>query len=106
MGITLSVESRQENIKKSMDNYNNILFGLRDVLNIPDYKIDLTNLNGANILLKYHITSTGVLLYGNRTDYEELKALAFREYIDARPLFHLENLLIHKRQKFIAEALQ
>ena len=88
-----------------MDNYNNILLGLCDILDIPDYKMDLTNLNNANILLKYHITSTGVLLYGNQINFEELKADAFRDYMDAKPLFNLERFLIDKKQKLLTEIL-
>jgi len=95
----------EKNIRKNMDNYNNILLGLCDILDIPDYKMDLTNLNNANILLKYHITSTGVLLYGNQINFEELKADAFRDYMDAKPLFNLERFLIDKKQKLLTEIL-
>lgn len=95
----------EKNIKNSMDNYNNVLFGLSKILDIPDYKFDLTNLNDANILLKYHITSSGILLYGNKTDFEELKADAYRDYIDAKPLFNLERILIYKKQKILSGLL-
>lgn len=95
----------EKNIKE-LDNYNNVLFGLSKILNIPDYKMDLTNLNSANILLRYEIASGGKLLYGNAEEYEEYKAFAFRDYIDAKSLFELENLLIYKRQTFIKEAIE
>lgn len=95
----------EKDIAKSMDNYNNILFGLSEILNIPDYKFDLTNLNNANILLKYHIMFSGILLYGNETNFEELKADAYRDYIDARPLFNLERLLAYKKQKILSGLL-
>lgn len=88
------------------DNYTKILSGLAEALNVPDSKIDLANLNKANILLRYEITSQGVLLYGDETEYEELKAFAFRDYVDAESLFKLEELLIHKRQKLIKEKLK
>lgn len=95
----------EKNIEKSMDNYNNVLFGLSKILNIPDYKTDLTNLNNANILLKYHITSSGILLYGNKINFEELKSDAYRDYVDARPLFNLERILIYKKQKILSGLL-
>lgn len=95
----------EKNISKSLDNYNNILFGLSKILDISDYKFDLTNLNNANILLKYYITSTGILLYGDKTNYEELKADSYRDYIDAKSLFDLERFLIEKKQKILAELL-
>src|SRR3989338_5446379 len=62
-----------KNIKKSMDNYNNILFGLCNVLNIPDYKMDLTNLNNADPFLKFQIFSNDILLYGDEREYRSLK---------------------------------
>lgn len=95
----------EKDIRNNLDNYTRILFGLSEILNIPDFKMDLTNLNNANILLRYNIISAGELLYGDKTEYEELKAFAFRDYIDAKPLFNLESLLIHKRQGLIAKAL-
>lgn len=98
--------SAEKNIMNSIDNYNSILFGLLKILDIPDFKMDLTNLNNANILLRYEVTATGKLLYGDATEYEELKAFAFRDYVDARPLFDLEDLLVSRRQNLIAEALK
>lgn len=95
----------EKNIKTSLDNYNNVLFGLSEILNIPDYNLDLTNLNNANILLKYYITSSGILLCGNEIDFEELKADAYRDYMDARPLFNLERILIYKKQKILSGLL-
>lgn len=95
----------EKNIGRNSDGYNNTLLGLSKILNIPDFRIDLTNLNNANILLMYEVTSGGKLLYGEGAEYEELKAFAFRDYIDARPLFDLEDFLIRKRQNLIAEAL-
>lgn len=95
----------EKNIK-NLDNYNAVLFGLSEILNIPDYKIDMTNLNSANILLRYEITFGGNLLYGNADEYEEYKTFAFRDYIDAQPLFKLEDLLIHKRQALIEKAIE
>lgn len=69
-------------------------------------KIDLTDLARANILFRYEITSRGQLLCGEELDYLEYKAFAFRDYMDARPLFRLEELLINKRQQLIKEVLR
>jgi predicted nucleotidyltransferase len=94
-----------KSIRGSMENYNNILFGLSKILGVPDYKIDLTNLNTANILLRYEIVSRGQLLHGDELDYLDFKSFAVREYIDAKKLFDLESFLVKKRQKLIAEAI-
>ena len=85
--------------------YSRILDGLSTILGIPYDKIDLSDLDNANILLRYEITLKGELLYGNELDYLELKSFAFRDYIDAGKLNDLETLLIRKRQKMISNAL-
>ena len=59
-------------------------------------KIDLTDLNNANILLRYEITRNGIILFGDPQDYEELRAFSFRDYIDAKSLFELEDIIIKK----------
>lgn len=94
-----------KNISKDFDYYNDILFFLSEVIGIPDYKLDLTNLNNANPLLRYNVISGGKLLFGDRNDYDEYRAFAFRDYIDARPLFKLEKHLIKKRQRILKDAL-
>ena len=86
--------------------YSQILDGLSTILGIACEKIDLTDLDNANILLRYEITSRGKLLYGNELDYLELKSFAFRDHIDARGLRDLESFLIGKRQKMILDALE
>src|SRR3989304_4377670 len=73
------------------DVYSQILDGLSTILQIAYEKIDLTDLDNANILLRYEITSRGKLLYGNELDYLELKSFVFRDHIDARGLRDLES---------------
>ena len=85
--------------------YSQVHDGLSTILEIPYEKIDLSDLDNANILLRYEITLKGELLYGNELDYLELKSFAFRDYIDAGKLNDLEALLISKRQKMISDAL-
>ncbi len=85
--------------------YSEILENFSKIFNVKEDRVDLTDLNRANILLRYDITSGGELLYGDEDDYAQFKAFAFREYIDAKPLFDLENYLINKRQRLIGEVL-
>ncbi|MEK6591390.1 MAG: nucleotidyltransferase domain-containing protein [Nitrospinota bacterium] len=96
--------SNTKNIDK-LEEYNNVLFGISKILCIPDYKIDLTNLNNADPLLRYEITSNGLLLYGNEVDYLSFKSFAFKDYIETKDLRILEKRLIFKRQKLIAEKI-
>ena len=85
--------------------YTEILDGLSAILRIAYEKIDLTDLDNANILLRYEVTCRGKLLYGDELEYLELKSFAYRDYIDAKRLFDLERDLIGKRQKMILESL-
>ncbi|OGW58722.1 MAG: hypothetical protein A2Y48_10465 [Nitrospirae bacterium RIFCSPLOW2_12_42_9] len=87
------------------DVYSQILDGLSTILQIAYEKIDLTDLDNANILLRYEVTCRGKLLYGDELEYLELKSFAYRDYIDAKRLFDLERDLIGKRQKMILESL-
>ncbi|MCR4284382.1 MAG: nucleotidyltransferase domain-containing protein [Parcubacteria group bacterium] len=95
----------EKSIFESLENYNNLLFGLSAILEIPDYKFDLTDLNNANILLRYEIVSSGQLLFGDEIDYLEFKSFATREYIDAKRLFDLEDFLIKKKQRLLSEVV-
>ena len=88
-----------------LSEYSDILCKIGGFLGINPDKMDLTDLNSANILLRYDVTSKGELLYGNADEYQQFKAFAFREYVDARPLFDLEDFLIKKRQELIGQAL-
>lgn len=89
----------------SSGEYSEMLDKFSEFFGINPDKTDLTDLNSANILLRREITSSGKLLYGDKNEYEQYKAFAFRDYIDAKPLFDLESLLINKRQKFLQETL-
>lgn len=85
--------------------YNEILFGLCEILNIPDYKIDLTDLNYADPFLKYEITANGKLLYGNDKEYAIYKVFAARDYIETEDLRKLTEKLVFKKQKLLAEKI-
>ncbi|MDO8555153.1 MAG: nucleotidyltransferase domain-containing protein [bacterium] len=85
--------------------YSDMLDYLSKILQIGMNELDLTDMAKANILLRYEITSKGKLLYGNKDEYAEFQAFAFRDYIDAKPLFDLEGLLIKKRQELIKQAI-
>ncbi|MFA6047866.1 MAG: nucleotidyltransferase domain-containing protein [Parcubacteria group bacterium] len=96
--------TNKKNIKE-LDNYNNALFFLCEALNIPDYKMDLTNLNDASPFLMNEITRSSRLIFGDGDDFAAFKANAMREYIATRGLRELEEKLIIKRQKILAEKI-
>lgn len=102
--IAVSLKNGQS-IFEDLNKYSEMLENFAEILFAGDNKIDLTDLSNANILLRYEITSKGILLFGNAQDYEDFKAFSFRDYVDARPLFELEDAIIKKRQVFIKESL-
>lgn len=101
----IAVLTTSEKNIKNLDNYNNVLFSLSEILNIPDYKTDLTNLNGANPFLKYQIVSGSILLYGDKNKYKSFQSFSIREYLDMSDLRSLERNMILKRQKLLAEKI-
>ena len=92
-------------VGESMDYYNDVLFFLRDALSLPDYKIDLTDMNNASPDLNYEIFRNGCLIYGDLTEFAAFQAYAMRERIATRGLRELREKLIHIRQKKIAEKI-
>ncbi len=68
-------------------------------------KIDMVNLKKADPLLRYKIAERNKLLFGNKLDYLEFKATAFRIYIDSEPLFDLEDILIKRKQKLLKQSI-
>lgn len=94
-----------KNFSGDFDLYSNLLGVLSKILDIGTEKLDLTDLAKANILLRHEIVSGGSLLFGDEDDYAQYRAFAFRDYIDAKPLFELEDLLIRKRQLLIKQAI-
>lgn len=98
----IAVSAKNFNIFK---NYTNMLYGLSEILNIPSERIDLTNLNSSDPLLRYEIVLNGKLLYGDETDYEKFKVYALRLYIDTQRLRELEKAIIIKRQRLLAEKI-
>ena len=101
----LAVLTTKEKSISTLDNYNDVLDFLKGALEISDYKIDLTNLNKANLFLRYEVISSGILLYGDEDEYAGYRAFAFKEYIDSRSLFDLEKFLVKKRQRLLRELL-
>jgi len=92
-------------IFENLTRYSEMLTELSRILNLGNKKIDLTSLNRANILLRYEITSSGTLLGGDELEYEQYKAFALRDYLDAKSLFNLEELLIKKRHQALRELI-
>lgn len=101
----VAVLTTKEKDLSGLENYSEILEFISEAFGIPDYRIDLTNLNKANPFLKYEVVSSGKLLYGDEDEYADFRAGAFKDYIDSQPLFDLEKYLIKKRQRLLGDFL-
>lgn len=62
-------------------------------------ELDVKSLHHVDPLFRYLVVRDGILLYGNKTDYLEFKAYAFRDYTESASLFHLQEILNQKRLK-------
>ncbi len=93
----IAVLAGKKNIFSNLRNFSQCLSDFARVFKTNEDKIDLTNFNEANILLRREITAEGKLLFGDRNLFDEIRASSFREFIDARPLFELEGFLARKR---------
>ena len=85
--------------------YYDVLSKLAECLSIPSQKLDLVDLSHANILLRRQITKGGKLIYGDSSLYEDYKSFAYRDFIDAKPLFDLESEIINFRYDFLKRTL-
>lgn len=59
-------------------------------------ELDLKTLQEADPLFRYYVVRDSRLLYGRRSDYEEFKSYAYRDYMDSYDLRNLEYLLLKK----------
>src|SRR3989338_7977405 len=80
------------------EKYGDALSAISKHLDVPPERVDIANLGTDNILLRYEVTRGGKLLFGDPGDYLQYQNFAYRDYLDARPLFDLERLLIDRRQ--------
>lgn len=77
--------------------YLKIFMELEDVFgNSRERELDLKTLHHIDSLFRYQVTRDGMLFYGDRTDYEEFKGYAFRDYMDSYDLRELGEHLLKK----------
>lgn len=60
-------------------------------------ELDVKTLHHVDPLFRYQVVRDGVLLYGDRTAFNEFKAYAFRAFMDSYDLRNLEEKLLRKR---------
>ncbi len=71
----------------------------------PGESLDLVVLNDADPLFRWEIMSDGVLLWGDPDDYLELRAFAYRDFVDSADLRALERTLSERKLERIRQTL-
>lgn len=72
----------------------------------PNRRIDLVPLRGRDPLFFHQIMNKSVLLYGDPALYRRFKVNALMRYIDAKPLFKTEEILVYKKQKYLMQSMK
>lgn len=86
----------------SPDKYLNIYSELMAVFG---GRLDLKSLHRANILFRYQVMKNAMLLFGDRTEFNEYKAYAIRAYFDANDLLTLQEKIVRKRHESLMAAV-
>lgn len=67
--------------------------------------LDIVFLSEADPLFRWEILSGGILLHGDELDFLELRAFAFRDFVDSADLRRLEAVLFEKKMALIRQRL-
>ncbi|MEK7621979.1 MAG: nucleotidyltransferase domain-containing protein [Patescibacteria group bacterium] len=89
----------------NFNRFTQILDRLSNALQVPEQKLDLTDLHNEDILLRYQIVLDGELLVGDIDDYENFRVFTVREYQGAVRLRELATAVIKRRQELLRGAL-
>lgn len=95
-GIT-DIEDYYEDYGKLIESFEEIF---------PNRRVDLAPLRGRDPLFFHQIMNKSVLLYGDPALYRRLKVNALMRYIDAKPLFKTEEILVYKKQKYLMRSIK
>lgn len=66
--------------------------------------LDIKSLHRTDPLFRYYVVRDGVLLYGDKTDFNEFRAYAERSFEDAKGLFELEAVLVKKQNELLLKS--
>lgn len=91
----------ESDIKDYFHDYGRLAGNFEEIF--PGRRIDLVPLRGLDPLFFHQIMSKGALLYGDPRLFQSIKVRAFMRYMDAKPLFKNELLLVQKRQKYLTQ---
>lgn len=90
--------------KPAPEEFFNIQDDLADLLcQYQKHELDLKTIHQVDPFFRYLVLRDGVLLYGDLSEYQQLKVYAFRDFTDTSDLRRLDLHLIRKKQKILDE---
>lgn len=66
-------------------------------------ELDLKTLHKVDPLFRFEVVKDGILLYGDRTEFDEFRLYALRDYIDSYDLRKLESILLKRGVQSLAK---
>lgn len=81
----------------------NLFEALQDA--IPDFPVDLVEIEPADPLFRHEIFLDAVLLYGNPDLFCEYRAFAYKDFVDSADLRALEHALFERRMARLRDRL-
>ena len=72
----------------------------------PDHSLDLVLLRDADPLFRWEIMRAAVLLWGDIDEFLELRAFAYRDFVDSADLRALERTLSERKLAHIQELIR
>jgi len=68
-----------------------------------DKEIDIKSLHRVDPFFRYQVMRDSILIYGNRLEYHNFKAYAFRAYMDSKDLLQIEKILSQKTISYLRQ---
>ncbi|MCG2690396.1 nucleotidyltransferase domain-containing protein [Candidatus Parcubacteria bacterium] len=70
------------------------------------HNVDLRMIKGSEPVFLYNTLMKGKFLGGNKQDFYNYRAFAYKNYVDSKPLFELKTKLLLKRQKLLNQTIK
>jgi predicted nucleotidyltransferase len=70
--------------------------GFAAKLGVPEEKVDVSDLRSDSPLLRYRVAMYGKLIEGSASDFREFQIRAWKDYLNNRKIFELQEAFLHK----------
>jgi len=70
------------------------------------YNVDLRMIKGSEPVFLYNVLMKSQFLCGDRQDFYNYRAFAYKNFVDSKPLFELKTKMLQKQQKFLKQKIK